>query len=177
MPGLSTAEDLDEEERTKHVKENGDALMPKKETIVRQVQGTTLVGRSDSRHWVVMDGSEKFGGSSAGSSPKELLMMALGGCTMMDVISILQKKRAPVEFIETRITGNVRDEHPQIFTDLHVEYIVYGNGIDPGDVERAIELSTNSYCAVSAMLKPAVKITHSYRIEFKPPSPSPHQHN
>ncbi len=136
-----------------------------KQAIVKQVQGTTLIARGDSRHWVVMDGSETFGGSSAGSSPKELLLMALGGCTAMDVIPILKKKRSPVENVEVRLTGTVREEQPQVFTEIHVEYVVYGNGVDPQDVERAIELSTAKYCAVSAMLKPGVKITHSYRIE------------
>lgn len=136
-----------------------------KHTFIKQLQGITLIAKSDSNHWVIMDGSEKFGGSRAGSSPKELLMMALGGCTAMDVIPILQKKRVPVEGVEVHVSGNVRDEHPQVFTNLHVEYVVYGTGIDPGDVERAIELSTTKYCAVSAMLRPSVPITHSFRIE------------
>jgi len=139
--------------------------MSTKEAIVKQVQGTTLIARADSAHWVTMDGSPTFGGSNAGSSPKELLLMALGGCTAMDVIPILRKKHAPVENIEIRVVGSVRDEHPQVFTDIHVEYIVRGEGINPDDVEHAIELSTTKYCSVSAMLSGNVKITHSYRIE------------
>lgn len=139
--------------------------MATKEAIIKQVKGITLLAKSDSNHWVVMDGSDKFGGSLAGSSPKELLMFALGGCTAMDVIPILAKRKAPVENVEVKISGNVREEHPQVFTELHVEYIFYGNGINKEDVERAIELSTTKYCAVSAMLKPVVKITNSYRIE------------
>jgi putative redox protein len=139
--------------------------MTEKKAIVKQVQGTTLIARSDSNHWVVMDGGPKFGGSSSGSSPKELLMMALGGCTLMDVIGILQKKRVPCRNIEITVSGKIRDEHPQILTEIHLEYVVYGDGIDPHDVERAIQLSTDTYCAVSAMLKHAAAITHSYRIE------------
>jgi len=145
--------------------------MTKKEAIIKQVHGITLLAKSDSNHWVVMDGSDKFGGSLAGSSPKELLMFALGGCTAMDVIPILSKRKAPIENVEIRVSGDVREEHPQIFTELHVEYIFYGNGINKEDVERAIELSTTKYCAVSAMLQPAVKITHSYRIENSRTSP------
>ncbi len=136
-----------------------------KQAVVKQVQGTTLIARGDSRHWVIMDGSETFGGSNAGASPKELLLMALGGCTAMDVIPILKKKRSPVENVEVRLTGTLREEQPQVFTQIHVEYVVYGNGVDPQDVERAIELSTTKYCAVSAMLKTGMEITHSYRIE------------
>lgn len=139
--------------------------MAKKEAIIKQVKGITLVAKSDSNHWVVMDGSEKFGGSLAGSSPKELLMIALGGCTAMDVIPILAKKKAPIENVEVRVSGSAREEHPQVFTELHIEYIFYGNGINKEDVERAIELSTTKYCAVSAMLSKSVNITHSYRIE------------
>ncbi len=139
--------------------------MTEKTALIKQVKGTTLIARSDSNHWVVMDGGPKFGGSNSGSSPKELLMMALGGCTIMDVIGILQKTRTPVQNIEIYVTAKVRDEHPQILTEIHLEYVVYGDGIDPHDVERAIELSTGTYCSVSAMLKHAAVITHSYRIE------------
>jgi putative redox protein len=112
-----------------------------------------------------MDGSPEFGGSLAGSSPKELLLMALAGCTSMDVIPILKKRRAPIEGYEVRVTGNEREEHPRIFTDIHLEYVFYGDGIDPADVERAIELSRTKYCAVSATVGASATITHSYRIE------------
>lgn len=139
--------------------------MAEKKAIIKQVRGTTLVGRSDSNHWVVMDGSERFGGANAGSSPKELLMMALGGCTANDVIPILQKKRSPVEHVEIIVSGKTVEEHPQVFANLHVEYVFYGDGIRAEDVERAIELSTTKYCSVSAMLRQSVPLTHSYRIE------------
>jgi len=138
--------------------------MPTKEAIIKQVQGTTLVAHAESKHWVVMDGSEIYGGSSAGSSPKELLMFALGGCTANDVIPILKKKRISVEKMEIRVIGNVREQHPQIFTDLHIEYIFYGNNLDTSAIEQAIHLSTTKYCAVSAMLAGNVNITHSYLI-------------
>jgi putative redox protein len=143
--------------------------MPTKEAIVKQVQGTTLVARAESKHWVVMDGSELYGGSSSGSSPKELLMFALGGCTANDVIPILQKKHVHFDKMEIRVIGNVREQHPQIFTDLHIEYIFYGNNIDTSAIEHAIHLSTTKYCSVSAMLSGNVNITHSYLI-----IPSPH---
>lgn len=66
---------------------------------------------------------------------------------------------------EVRLTGNLREEHPQVFTDIHIEYVFYGRKLDPKDLERAIELSTTKYCSISAMLRASVKITHSYRIE------------
>ena len=147
--------------------------MATKVAVVKQVQGTTLIAKADSTHWVVMDGTPTFGGSSAGSSPKELLLMALGGCTAMDVIPMLRKKRTPVDTVEIRISGNVREEHPQVFTDIHIEYIIHGDGVNPGEVEHAIELSTTKYCSVSAMLSPGVNITHSYRIMDKQTAATP----
>lgn len=139
--------------------------MPTKHAIVKQLQGITLAAKADSNHWIIIDGPEMFGGSEAGPRPKELLLMALGGCTASDVIPILKKKRVPLQGFEIRLTGNVREEYPQVFTDIHVEYVFYGEGIDPKDVERAIELSTTKYCSVTAMLRASVNITHSYRIE------------
>lgn len=139
--------------------------MAKKHVVVQQLRGITLAGKADSNHWVMMDGPEMFGGSNAGSSPKELLLMALGGCTASDVIPILKKKRTPVDRVEIHLNGTVRDEHPQVFTDIQIEYVFHGNGIPAEDVERAIALSTTKYCSVSAMLKDSVNITHSYRIE------------
>ncbi|MBI5474417.1 MAG: OsmC family protein [Ignavibacteriae bacterium] len=139
--------------------------MAKKTALIKQLQGTTLVAKSDSKHWVVMDGGPNTGGSEAAPTPKELLMFAVGGCTAMDVIPILKKKRVPVENVEVIVSGTTREEHPQVFNELHVEYVVYGENINPADVERAIDLSTTKYCSVHAMLSKGVKMTHSYRIE------------
>ena len=136
-----------------------------KEVFLRQAQGITFVAKGNSNHWVVMDGSPDFGGSLGGSAPKELVLMALAGCTSADVVSILRKKRVPLQGYELRVKGIEQDEHPKIFTDIHIEYIFYGDGINPADVERAIELSTTKYCSVSAILRASAKLTHSYRIE------------
>jgi putative redox protein len=139
--------------------------MATKTAELKQVQGITFAAKAGSGHWVMMDGNPQFGGSNAGSTPKELVLMGLAGCTASDVIPILKKKRSPVLGFEINVTGNERDEHPKIFTDIHVEYVVYGDGIDPADVERAIDLSVNKYCSVSAILKASATLTHSFRIE------------
>jgi putative redox protein len=138
--------------------------MSTKKAIVKQIQGITFAGRADSGHWVTMDGPQEFGGSDSASRPKELILMALGGCTGSDVVSILQKKRVPVRNIELNITAEASETHPQVYTKIHVEFVVTGDGINPSDVERAIELSTTKYCVVSAMLKGNVELTHSFRI-------------
>ncbi len=139
--------------------------MTTKTAVVRQVAGISLAAKGDSNHWILMDGAETFGGSNAASSPKELLLMALGGCTAMDIIPIMTKKRVPFTGVEIRLTATLREEHPQVFTAVHIEYLVFGTNINPADVERAVELSTTKYCSISAMLKPAMQITHSIRIE------------
>jgi putative redox protein len=139
---------------------------------MKQVQGVTVVARGASNHWVAMDGTPEFDGSGAASTPKELVLMALAGCTASDVIPILKKKRVPLRSLEIKVSGVERDEHPKIFTEIHVEYIFYGEGINPADVERAIELSKTKYCSVSAILSASAKLTHSYRIESQEKTPA-----
>jgi putative redox protein len=90
--------------------------MAVKTALVRQVRGVTLAGKTDSNHWVMMDGPPEFGGSNAGTRPKELLLLALGGCTASDVISILQKMRVALDGLDIHVTAEQRDEHPQVFT-------------------------------------------------------------
>lgn len=136
-----------------------------KTAVVKQLQGISLAGKTDSNHWIVMDGPREFGGSDAGIRPKELLLLALGGCTASDVIAILQKKRVGLEGLEIHLKAEQTEEHPQVFTTIHVEYVVRGDNIKAADVERAIELSETKYCSVNAMLSKAVTITRSYRIE------------
>ena len=108
---------------------------------------------------------EDFGGRGAGTRPKELVLLALAGCTGSDVVSILTKKRAPLDRLELNVTAEETDEHPRVYTRIHVEYVFHGDGLRAPDLERAIELSEEKYCSVSAMLRPAVALTHSYRIE------------
>lgn len=132
---------------------------------LKQVKGITFTGKSKTNHWVTMDGTKEFGGNDAASSPKELLLLSLAGCTASDVVSILTKKRVNMYDFEINITAELTEEHPKVFTKIDLEYVIYGNGIKPKDVERAIELSRTTYCGVTAMLKPAMEINHSYRIE------------
>ena len=132
---------------------------------LKQVKGITFVGKSKSNHWVNLDGPNEFGGSSSANSPKELLLLSLAWCTGSDVVSILKKKRVNIDDFEINITADVTEEHPKVFTKVDLEYVVYGDDINPKDVERAIELSQTKYCGVTAMLKKAVEINHTYRIE------------
>ena len=138
--------------------------MAQKKAFIKQLKGITFAGKTDSNHWLIMDGPEEFGGSNAGIRPKELLLLGLGGCTGSDVVTILQKKKAPIEGFEINITSDVAEEHPQVFTKIHVEYVFYGKGLSKKDIERAIELSQTKYCSVTKMLEKAAEITHSFKI-------------
>lgn len=139
--------------------------MASKQAYVRHLGGVTFIGKSNSGHWVSMDGPEEFGGKNAGNRPKELVLIGLTGCTASDVATILEKKRVPFTDMEMNVSAEEAEEHPKVFTKVHIEFVVYGNNINPRDVERAIELSETKYCSVSAMLKPKVEITTSFRIE------------
>lgn len=138
--------------------------MVTKKAFVKQVQGITFVGKTDSNHWITMDGPENFGGSNAGIRPKELLLISLAGCTGSDVVTILDKKKVKYSKFEMNITAEQQEEHPQVYTKINLEYVFYGKDIQEKDVERAIELSQTKYCSVTAMLQKAVEITHSFRI-------------
>ncbi|MHB8580572.1 MAG: OsmC family protein [Ignavibacteriaceae bacterium] len=138
--------------------------MSTKTAYVKQIKGITFAGKTDSNHWVTMDGPENFGGSNAGIRPKELILLSLAGCTGSDVISILSKKRTPLDDFEINIKADVADEHPQVFTKIDLEYVFYGKNLNVKDIERAIELSQTKYCSVTAMLQKAIEMTHSYRI-------------
>jgi len=141
--------------------------MATKTAFVTQVgkNGITFAGHTNSKHWVMMDGPESFGGKDAGTRPKELLLLALAGCTGSDVASILAKKRVALDGFDMEITAQETEEHPKVFESMHVEYVFRGRNIDPKDVERAIELSLTKYCGVTAMFRKAMSVTHGYRIE------------
>lgn len=119
-------------------------------------EGTTPNGRADLASGLDPEGS--------GSRPMELLAMALGGCTAMDVLSILQKMRQPVEAFSVEVGGAQAEDHPKRYTSLEVVYRLKGD-LDETKVARAIELSETRYCSVEATLRPGVPITSRYEIE------------
>ncbi|MFZ1282375.1 MAG: OsmC family protein [Ignavibacteriaceae bacterium] len=138
--------------------------MATKTAFVKQLRGITFVGKTDTNHWVTMDGPENFYGSNSGIRPKELILLSLAGCTGSDVVAILQKKRIKLDNLEINITAEQQETHPQVYTKIHIEFLFYGKGIVDKDVERAIELSQTTYCSVTAMLQKSVEITHSFKI-------------
>ncbi|MDK2983430.1 OsmC family protein [Thermococcus sp. PK] len=99
-----------------------------------------------------------------GISPMKTLLLSVAGCTAIDVVMILQKMREPIEDLEVEISGERREEHPRIYTKVHIHYRIYGD-VKEEKAKRAIELSQNTYCSASAHLKlSGTEVTYSYEI-------------
>ncbi|NPV66680.1 MAG: OsmC family protein [Anaerolineae bacterium] len=113
---------------------------------------------------IPLDAEEAVGGHDRGFRPLELLLVALAGCTAMDVISILRKKQQAVTAFEVEVEGIQVEEHPRYFGTINVVYRVTGYNVDEKAVARAIELSETKYCGASAMLREKARITSRYEI-------------
>lgn len=109
---------------------------------------------------VAMDARPEHAGEASGPTPMETLLIALAGCTGMDVTGILEKMRAPLDSLTIAVSGERAATHPKVFTRIHIRYEFGGAGLTYEQVERAVRLSHEKYCSVSAMLRPAVPITH-----------------
>jgi len=132
---------------------------------IKQVDGLSLIGKSESNHWVPLDSVKTFGGAEAATKPMEMVLIALGGCTAMDVLSILKKMREDVRAFSVDIDADRASEHPAVFTKIHVKYIVTGKNLNQDNVNKAVELSMNKYCSVTAMLKHTADITWDITME------------
>ncbi len=116
-------------------------------------QRMSFEGTADSGFKIPLGTSSDFGGDDDGFRPLELLAIGLAGCTAMDVISILAKKKQEVKDFEVRVHADRASEHPKVFTHLAIEYVVSGKNLDQAAVERAVELSETKYCSAQAMFK------------------------
>lgn len=134
------------------------------DAIIKQIQGCSFAGKADSNHWVTIDSKKEHAGSDAASRPMELVLLALGSCTGCDVVSILQKKKVHLKGFEIHIHAERSETHPKVFTKIHLDFVFSGTGLNQSHLLRAIELSQQNYCPVSAMLRPAVPITTSFQI-------------
>jgi putative redox protein len=128
------------------------------EAKLKWTDGLQFVGRAGESPALVIDSRD--GGSGPG--PMQLLLMGIAGCTAMDVVTILQKRRVHLTGLEINVRGERAEEHPRRYTAIGIEYIVTGTGIKPRDVEIAIKLSEDKYCSAIASVN--AELTHSYRI-------------
>ena len=120
--------------------------------------GMQFEGTADSGHKLILDASPEVGGADSGFRPMELMAISLAGCTAMDVISILRKKRQEVTGFEVKVNAPRAADHPHVFTEMQVTYVLRGRGIDAAAVERAMQLSEEKYCPAQAMLRQAAPI-------------------
>jgi len=127
-------------------------------------EGMHFIGNIESFRWD-LDAKEDAGGVGVGPQPPRLLLLAMAGCTGMDVISILRKKRQQVSGLNVVVQGRRAEQHLKVYTHINMLYQVRGNNIDPQAVERAIELSTTRYCPVIGMLGKVAEVTTRYEIE------------
>lgn len=123
-------------------------------------QGLQFTATSGSGHQVLTDGDKE-----TAASPMELVLVAAGGCSSVDVVMILEKARQDVTACRCEVKGTRADGVPAVFTDIHLHFVVTGNNIAEAHVERAVRLSAEKYCSVAKMLDAAVVMTHSYSIE------------
>jgi len=121
----------------------------------------TFVGRSGTNHSVVMDTSPEHGGHGSAPSPMEMVLMGFAGCSGIDVVSILKKKRQTFDKFDMRISGERGDEHPRVFTTVKAEYIFTGTNLSQKHFEDAVRLSVEKYCSVAGMVAQTATIDWS----------------
>ena len=140
------------------------------QTKIRWAGGATFIGETATGHKIVMDGPPDAGGRNLGARPMETLLLGMGACTAFDVVSILQKSRQDIRDCKMDLSATRAEDHPKVFTDIHIHFTVIGKDLKEKQVERAINLSAEKYCSASIMLEAAgVEITHSHEIrEFTP---------
>lgn len=132
-------------------------------TLKRQNNDVHLKGMNESGKTIDMDGSPEIGGQDMGVRPMETVLMGLGGCASMDVLSILKKMREEVLDYEVEIEADRAEDHPKVFTKIKVNFKFYGN-IKKENVEKAIRLSMEKYCSVTHMLNKTATITDTFEI-------------
>ena len=131
-------------------------------TTVTWLQKLQFVGTDSTNHSVVISKPDEENGT--GVKPSDLLLLAVGSCTAYDLVNILQKKKKKLVNVRVDVEGEQQDVSPWAFTRIHMHYVVEGSNISERDVAKAIELSHEKYCSVSATLRPGVELTHDYEV-------------
>lgn len=131
---------------------------------VKWVEDVCFMGETESGHAVIMDASPDVGGRNLGMRPMEMLLVGMGGCSSIDVVTILKKSRQPITDCVAEISAERADDIPKVFTKIHVHFVVTGKGLNPSQVERAVNLSAEKYCSASIMLGKAAQMSHDFEI-------------
>lgn len=136
------------------------------QATVSWVDGVSFQAESGSGHKVTLDGPPDLGGRNLGARPMELMLMGMGGCSVFDVLTILQKSRQDVVDCKVELLAERADAVPAVFTKIHLHFIVIGRKLKEAQVKRAVALSAEKYCSASIMMSAAgVEITHGYAIQ------------
>ncbi|MBS3787223.1 OsmC family protein [Candidatus Bipolaricaulota bacterium] len=132
------------------------------EIEVKQLEGSTFVGRGESGHWTVMDAAEEVDGHDGATRPMEMLLISLGGCTGIDLNTLLNKMRVDYDDIGITISGDRNDDHPKYYTGVYIDYKIYGNDLPEDKVAKAVRLTQERYCSVTHSLK--AEVSYDYDI-------------
>jgi len=136
-----------------------------KETVNVLLKGKMAFEVEVSGHKIIIDAEENVGGEDMGPRPKPLMLAALGGCTAMDVVSILRKMRVNFETVNVKVDGELTEEHPKHFYKIHITYEFTGRDLPLEKLEKAINLSQDRYCGVSYSYMKAMEITYEIVIK------------
>ena len=136
-----------------------------KHTVNTSWSGKMKFNTVVSGHNIIMDAAEEVGGENTGPRPKELMLSALAGCTGMDVVSILKKMKVEPEYFNIRTEAYLTDEHPKVYSKIHIIYEFRGKDLEREKLQKAVELSQDKYCGVSAMYRKAMEISYEIIIE------------
>ena len=131
---------------------------------IKWIEDRTFLAESGSGHGHLLGTSTGIDGSRLAASAMEFVLMGTGGCTAWDVVNILEKGREPVDDVVAELDAERAEEGPQVFTKIHIHFVVTGRGLNSEKVERAIALSADKYCSASAMLAKTAEITHDFEI-------------
>jgi len=124
------------------------------------VDGMLMVAEGGTGHTITMDGAPDIGGRNLASRPMEVLLMGMGGCTAIDVVSMLKKQRQDIEGVEVSLVAERAEDHPKVYTSVKLVYTVRGRKLNKALVERAVTLSDEKYCSATAMVRKSAEITH-----------------
>ena len=138
--------------------------MSVKEVVITEWLGNMTFASDVKGHKIMLDAEPYVGGERRGVPPKPLMLVALGGCTAMDVISILKKMRVDVEKFNVKVEGDLTSEHPKYFYNIHVIYEFTGKNLPMDKLQKAVTLSEEKYCGVSAVYKKAIKLSSEIKI-------------
>jgi len=138
--------------------------MAKKESVSTQWLGNMAFESEINGHKLIIDADPSVGGEDRGPRPKLLMLSALGGCTAMDIVAILKKMRVDIEGPNVIVEGDLTEEHPRHFSKMHIIYEFRGKELPPDKLQKAIDLSSEKYCGVSAVYRKAMEMTSEIRI-------------